>query len=224
LGYTFEGWHANQEWDDHDEPVTEIPPATSASTGDREFYAEWKITTYYISYQPNVEGINYGDENPPDYTVEELPLTLVDPPESGDFYFDGWYDDAGCNNPADTTITTENLGSKTFHAKWKPRAPIAPIQLQALPSNPQLESVTVTVGDGNPPTFEVDTEYTDATYAWYWDGELIDEEIEASYTLANYGLPDVGTHELSVVVSAEGGRKLSARCLVAIMAEQGDEE
>jgi uncharacterized repeat protein (TIGR02543 family) len=150
--------------------------------------------------------------NPASYRYTEA-VVLSQPAIRSDYEFKGWYGNATLEGESFTKIPTLSTGDKTFYARWDPRAPIT-ITLQAVPSNPLLESVTVTIGDRNPPRFTVEAEYTD--YAWYWDGDPIEEETEASYILSSYGPP--GIYELSVVVTDEG-RKLSARCLVTIMAE-----
>jgi uncharacterized repeat protein (TIGR02543 family) len=177
-------------------------------------YAQWTPIAYTVKYNANG---GEGDMEPSDHIYgEEKSLTVNEFTRDG-FNFGEWNTDPDGNGVAygDKAYVLNLLsvnGVVNLYARWDPRAPIT-IALQAVPSDPQLRSVTVTIGDRNPPTFELDTAYTD--YTWYWDGFPIEEATTASYTLLDYGQP--GIYELFVMVTDEGGRKLSARCLVTII-------
>jgi uncharacterized repeat protein (TIGR02543 family) len=113
-GYNFDGWYTGDDL--QGPPVTKLPEPGNG--GNRDFYAEWDIITYGITYKPDDEGISYGD-NPAEYTVEDE-ITLKDPPEREGFRFGGWYSDDQCqsqiNGPA---IPAGSTGEQTFYAMWE---------------------------------------------------------------------------------------------------------
>jgi uncharacterized repeat protein (TIGR02543 family) len=136
-GYTFEGWHAETN---DGAKATDIP---QESEGDKNFYAEWSLVTYTINYELDEKGSNHA-ENPQDYTVEDLPITLKDPTPNGSFRFLRWYVEGYPDTPV-TTISQGETGEKTFHAKWTPVYPI----------NYELGAEGSDNG-GNPPSYTVE--------------------------------------------------------------------
>ena len=109
-GYTFGGWYTNAELTG--DPVTTI---AAGSTGDKEFWAKWTATEYYIVYATN--GGTMPDNYTDSYTIESAAVTLPTPTRGG-YTFAGWYDNAELTGDAVTTIATGSAGLKTFHAKW----------------------------------------------------------------------------------------------------------
>jgi uncharacterized repeat protein (TIGR02543 family) len=115
LGYNFNGWHPDAALDEG--PLTEFP--TPGEGEDRDFYAKWEIITYDIHYELGAEGSGNGG-NPPNYTVEDLPIILQDPTLNGSFRFLYWYVEGSPGIPV-TTIPVNSTEEQTFYAKWIPR-------------------------------------------------------------------------------------------------------
>jgi hypothetical protein len=87
------------------------------------------------------------------------------------------------------------------------------ISLQPTPTSPTLSNASLFVNESA--SFYAESDY--ASYAWYWNGELIGGEASYTYDLAaNSRAP--GIYELSVVVTNSAGKTLSARCRVIIRA------
>ncbi|MDR1428751.1 MAG: InlB B-repeat-containing protein [Spirochaetaceae bacterium] len=202
-GYGFGGWYDNASFTGS--ALTEIP---SGSTGKKTFYAQWTALTYTITYTL-YGGINNG-ANPASYTVEDAEITLAAPVRAG-YGFGGWYTNDSFSTPV-TVIPSGSTGDKTFYAKWNPEGSVY-ITLQAVPGDPPLSNVSVFTDQ--PALFSAAGEYT--SWQWYWDGTPISGATTAAYTLAANSKP-AGIHEVSVVVSAAGGVKLSARCRLTINA------
>ncbi|MHB9294043.1 hypothetical protein Holit_03169 [Hollandina sp. SP2] len=101
-----------------------------------------------------------------------------------------------------------------MHAQWQADSKPAPVQitLRPTPEDPSLSNAEIFKDESN--SFTVaGTGYT--AYQWYWNGSKIDGEDSNTYNLeANTKSP--GVYEVSVVVTTDGGAKLSARCRVII--------
>jgi uncharacterized repeat protein (TIGR02543 family) len=152
-------------------------------------------------------GASVGAENMPD-----------EPTKSG-YVFGGWY--TAMNGRGSTfTAATAVTGDLTVYAKWLPLVSVSSqIRLQPTEGDPPLSNTTLFVNE--PMEFSTGSEYS--SYTWYWDGEAISDETSSVYTLAaNSKTP--GIYELSVFVSTSAGKMLSARCRVAIKANQGGTE
>lgn len=111
-GYTFAGWFDNAEFEG--DAVTEIP---QGSTGDMTLYAKWVPISYTITYELN--GGTNAEGNPKSYTIEDLPIDLLDPVKTG-YEFDGWYYNSDFSGDQVSGIYT--LGSDvdvTLYAKWE---------------------------------------------------------------------------------------------------------
>lgn len=114
-GYTFAGYYDQQNGQG-----TQYYNAdgTSAHVWDKQddatLYAKWIMTNYTITY--NLDGGTNHADNPTNYTIETPTITLKDPTKTG-YKFNGWYSEAGFNNPV-TQIATGSTGDKTLYAKW----------------------------------------------------------------------------------------------------------
>jgi uncharacterized repeat protein (TIGR02543 family) len=208
-GYTFDGWYDSDGFSNP--AITAIP---QGSAEDKDFYADWSLDTYDIHYEL-YEGKNH-DNNPKTYTINGLPITLLDPTHAAR-EFRGWYTDPGFKE-ADvvTEIPAGSTGPKTFYAKWDPGVLVEMI-LQSKPNDPALSDV---------PIFEDEpVQFTAAgagyeSWQWRWDGEIIEGAESDTYILTE-DLKIPGVYELSVKVIIEGGQTLSARCRVTIKAKEG---
>ena len=110
-GYDFLGWYDNASYSGS--PVTCIE---KDSTGNKAFWAKWKIVTYSISY--NLDGGKNHVDNPANYTVETATILLKDAEKKG-YTFKGWYDNAACSGYPVTHIEKGSTGNKAFWAKWE---------------------------------------------------------------------------------------------------------
>jgi uncharacterized repeat protein (TIGR02543 family) len=183
--------------------------------GDKDFYAKWSLDTYdihYVFYGGNDPG------NPKTYTINELPLILLDSTHLTR-KFRGWYADDGFTEGPISVIPAGSTKPKTFHAKWDPGVLVDMI-LQSKPSDPALSHTTLS--EDEPAQFTAaGAGYQ--SWQWRWDGVVIPGAKSATYILAA-GSKDPGVYELSVEVSAGGGQTLSARCRVTIKAKEGGAE
>ena len=107
-GYTFDGWY-----DENDKKVTGIP---AGSTGDKVFYAKWKVINYQITYV--LDGGTNAADNPTEYDIEDDEIVLSDPTKEG-YKFLGWYDNAAFEGEAVKNIPKGSTGDKVFYAKWE---------------------------------------------------------------------------------------------------------
>jgi uncharacterized repeat protein (TIGR02543 family) len=143
---------------------------------------------------------------PPASAVTDFP---GDPSRTG-------YDFAGWNTRADGsgssfTVSTTVSDDVTVYARWNPDASVH-ISLEPQPGNPSLSDAAV-FKDASIWFSAAGTGYT--AWQWYWNGEIINSAVSDTYTLeANAKQP--GIYELSVVVTAAGGEKLSARCRITV--------
>lgn len=91
---------------------------TVKNLGDRTLYAQWKPTTYTITYIDAVNGVDeVTNTNPITYTVESADIKLTDP-VNPNAIFDGWtYKDI--TTPTKSVIIAHgSYGDKTFTAHW----------------------------------------------------------------------------------------------------------
>lgn len=89
LGYTFEGWFSDSEFNDIYEFLLVMPSENV------DLFAKWNIIEYSITY--NLNGGVQNDLNPATFTVEDLPLTLNNSTKENK-YFNGWFLDVSLEN------------------------------------------------------------------------------------------------------------------------------
>ena len=110
-GYTFKGWYNNAACSGS--PVTCIE---KDSTGNKAFWAKWKIVTYSISY--NLDGGKNHADNPANYTVETATILLKDAEKKG-YTFEEWCEPFPGGYILWNQIKKGSTGNKTFQANWK---------------------------------------------------------------------------------------------------------
>lgn len=108
-GYTFEGWYADSKCK---KKVTGIK---KGSTGNKTFYAKWKVKKYKITYQ--LKGGKNNSKNPTFYYCTSKTITLKKPTRSG-YRFMGWYSDSKYKKKV-TKIKKGSTGNRKLYAKWK---------------------------------------------------------------------------------------------------------
>ncbi len=79
-------------------------------------FADDPTATYDITYHPDGGTINSG--NVTSYTYLTGATLPTDVTKSGNWDFDGWYDNPGCTGSPVTTITTTDCGNKEYWAGW----------------------------------------------------------------------------------------------------------
>ncbi len=105
-GYEFKGWYADASF------TTLVPAIVEGMFGELNLYAKWEIITYNITYVLG-DGINV--ENPPTFTVEDLPLKLKPAMSTREHYeFVAWND----GNIA--TLEINSIGDVKLTAVWAP--------------------------------------------------------------------------------------------------------
>lgn len=111
VGYTFEGWFDNAEF--NGEPVSVIP---AGSSRDREFFAKWTLRSYQITYQ--LDGGQNHEENPLSYHIN-MSAELYEAYKRG-YLFMGWYDNAELQGDEVISIEEGTFGDMTLYAAWQP--------------------------------------------------------------------------------------------------------
>ena len=107
-GYEFRGWYDNAAF--KGEAVKIIP---KGSTGDKTFWAKWKVIPYSITYYI-VDNQSYSVTK---YTIETESVDFPAAPEKEGYTFEGWYENG--NLVEKIEITEDNIGNRSFYAKWE---------------------------------------------------------------------------------------------------------
>ncbi|MBO4778344.1 MAG: InlB B-repeat-containing protein, partial [Bacteroidales bacterium] len=111
-GYTFTGWYADEACEGD---VVSI--ISSTSTGDKTFYAGWSNTAYAVTLYTNDGVISAG--NVMAYTFgNAVTLPTKEQISKTGYTFKGWYDNSSCTGTAQTGISADATGNKSFWAKW----------------------------------------------------------------------------------------------------------
>ena len=115
-GYTFLGWTGTGL----SSPTTTISIVDGYANGmvgyNRTYTANWKATSYSISY--NLDGGEVETENPASYTLETEDFTLNNPTKTG-YRFLGWTGSNGTTPQKTITITKGSMGDKSYTATWE---------------------------------------------------------------------------------------------------------
>lgn len=108
-GYDFAGWY-----DESGNPIHDIWDYT----GNKNFYAEWKLHQYNITYE--LDGGQNNPSNPISFDCTDT-IELLDPSKDG-YTFAGWYTDSDFNDEI-TSIAGDSLYSDIIlYAKWIPNS------------------------------------------------------------------------------------------------------
>ena len=114
-GYTFTGWNTKKDGKGKTyKNKAEIKNLSAKSGGKVTLYAQWKKTTYKITYQLN-KGKN-NKKNPSSYNITTKTIKLKNPTRKG-YTFQGWYSDKKCTKKV-TQIKKGRTGNITLYAKW----------------------------------------------------------------------------------------------------------
>lgn len=110
-GYTFGGWYTDGS---NFAENTKFKTGDKMPEGDVTYYAKWTLIQYSITYNLN-DGTNHA-ENPAEYNVSSVKITLLEPSKTG-YRFDGWYTDDTYSMKV-TEIAVGSTGNVTLYAKW----------------------------------------------------------------------------------------------------------
>lgn len=115
-GYTFAGWNTkkNGKGKSYSDKQS-VKNLTSKAGGKVTLYAQWKKTSYKITYHLN--GGKNNSKNPDSYTYTTATIKLKNPTRKG-YTFVGWYSDKKCTKKV-TQIKKGSTGKVTLYAKWK---------------------------------------------------------------------------------------------------------
>jgi uncharacterized repeat protein (TIGR02543 family) len=115
-GYTFNGWNTKADGSGKSySNKASVKNLSAKSGGSVTLYAQWKKTSYTITYKLN--GGKNNSKNPSSYKITTATITLKNPTRSG-YQFEGWYTDSKYKNKI-TKIAKGSTGNKTLYAKWK---------------------------------------------------------------------------------------------------------
>ena len=106
--YIFVGWYATADFEG--EAVAAI--GTDA-TGNKEYWAKWNPIITYNNLNGGAINSDYAA-----YYVEGVGATLPTDVTKAGAIFSGWYDNAGLDGDAVTTIGMDATGAKEYWAKW----------------------------------------------------------------------------------------------------------
>jgi len=106
-GYTFEGWHYNNE------KILDSTVLTKAYN--HELIAQWKVINYNISY--NLNGGNVSTL-PDIYNIETNTINIPNPTKEG-YTFLGWTGSNGSTPQKNISIPKGSIGNKSYTANWE---------------------------------------------------------------------------------------------------------
>ena len=109
-GYTFGGWYDNASC-----TGDSVLSVSSTATGDKQFWAKWKVESYLITFETDGGTVNSG--NVKNYIYGTTVVLPSDVTKTG-YTFEGWYDNESCSGSSVLSVSSNDLGDKTFYAKW----------------------------------------------------------------------------------------------------------
>lgn len=113
--YTFTGWNTKKDGKGTSYSDKQLISAFPSGTGSTiTLYAQWKKTSYKITY--NLNGGKNNSKNPASYTHWTATIRLKNPTRTG-YKFGGWYTDKKCTKKV-TEIKKGSSGKVTLYAKW----------------------------------------------------------------------------------------------------------
>lgn len=188
-GYTFGGWYTDGS---NFAENTKFKTGDKMPEGDVTYYAKWTLIQYSITYNLN-DGTNHA-ENPAEYNVSSVKITLLEPSKTG-YRFDGWYTDDTYSTKV-TEIAEGSTGNVTLYAKWTIN---------------QYTIAWVTNG-GNDLTGEYTTMADYGTVIELPNTPTKDQMVSTTYTFAGWYTDVACTHPLDENTTVpEGGMTLYAK-------------
>ena len=144
-GHTFNGWTGS-----NGTTASTSVSIAKGSTGNKSYTANWTANTYTVTLNTNGGTISSGNVTGYTYGVgATLPTNIT---KTG-YTFGGWFNNSGCAGTAVTSITTTDLGNKTYYAKWTPTSYTITYNLDdgtvatANPTSYTIETATFTLNN-----------------------------------------------------------------------------
>lgn len=162
-GYSFAGWYDNEGL--QGSPIRIIG---ATDTGAKEFYADWNVTIYSITYKDGDRTLGTGS-----YTTVDSEITLTTTYVKDGYDFTAWYENEGLTGTPVETIPTGSYDNKVFFAKWTPKVNT----ITYMDGITELGTSQYTIEDA---TFNLPTTYTkegQAFSGWYDNAALAGERI-----------------------------------------------
>ncbi len=110
-GYDFVGWTGSNG----EVPQKEVT-IPKGSTGNKEYTANWELTSYSINYE--LDGGSVAVLNPTEYNIETETFTLNNPTKEG-YDFVGWTGSNGTEPQKEVTIPKGSTDNKEYTANWE---------------------------------------------------------------------------------------------------------
>ena len=204
-GHKFNGWYndsgLNTAWNFESDTVT------AATT----LYAKWTPLQYQVTLNPNGGTINSGNVTGYTYGVGATLPTAENMTYTG-HDFKGWYESSDFSGSQVTTISTTDIGDKTYYAKWEASTYKVTLNTNGGSINDGYNVTEYTYGVGATlPTAENMT-YTGHRFGgWYDNAELTGEAVTA-ISAADTGEKTYyakWTKLYTVTVTAESGGTVS---------------
>ncbi|MBO7125229.1 MAG: ribosomal protein L7/L12, partial [Bacteroidales bacterium] len=182
-GYTFGGWYDNASC-----TGDSVLSVSSTATGDKQFWAKWKVESYLITFETDGGTVNSG--NVKNYIYGTTVVLPSDVTKTG-YTFEGWYDNESCSGSSVLSVSSNDLGDKTFYAKWLVNSyDITFVTNEGTINAGELDSYTYGVGATLP---------TDVTKTGY--------TFDGWFTNTSY----IGSSVLSVLLTETGNKTFYAK-------------
>ena len=110
-GYEFVNWTKGED------EVSKVNPYVFTVTEDVSLTANFKASTFTISYELDGGQLAEGDTNPGEYTIEDEDIKLKNPTKAG-YTFAGWLKEGDETPSTEATIATGTTGNLKFTAQW----------------------------------------------------------------------------------------------------------
>ena len=110
-GYEFVNWTKGED------EVSKENPYVFTVTEDVSLTANFKVSTFTISYELDGGQLAEGDTNPGEYTIEDEDIKLKNPTKAG-YTFAGWLKEGDETPSTEATIATGTTGNLKFTAQW----------------------------------------------------------------------------------------------------------
>ncbi|MBR3798646.1 MAG: InlB B-repeat-containing protein, partial [Bacteroidales bacterium] len=188
-GHKFAGWFTNSLFEGS--AVTGI---SATEYGNKTFYAKWNVNNYKVTLNANGGTINNGKVS--SYIYGTTILLPIDVTKTG-YTFNGWYDNAEFEGEPILTISSTDLGDKTYYAKFTVNTyNVILVTNEGVINSGNIESYEFGKGATLPTdvtktgyTFEgwySNTSYIGGTVSSIADNDMGDKQFWAKWTINEY--------------------------------------
>ena len=114
-GYSFNGWNTKADGSGTSyKDQASVKDLSTKDGGSVTLYAQWKLSSYTITY--NLNGGANNSANPASYKMTTDTISLKNPTRKG-YSFKGWFAESGFKTKV-TQIEQGSTGNRTLYAKW----------------------------------------------------------------------------------------------------------